>query len=138
MTPQRRGSNPQPTLVNTLKLNSWLLLVYPAVLLAMIFRYWKISKLMKFMIQRLPKLFRGCYISEELIGLAFFDDNISEIQKSAMVFGLYRDKSSLRKWFSSLPNDIASTDFCDFVLSKTIMFFKILELPDEFPKLPTS
>jgi len=85
--PQRGGSN-SPLLANILRF-----LVYPAVPLAMIFRYWRISKLMKFMIQRSPKklwkLFRD--ISTTSVKKRFFDDNVSENEESAMVSGLSSD-----------------------------------------------
>ena len=73
------------------------------------------------------------YISKELIGLAFLDDNFLENQKIAIVYSLAGVKKYRPlKRHSPLPNNI----ILNKLSSNTIEFFKIFKT-NEFLKLPT-
>ena len=78
-------------------------------------------------------------MSEELIGLAFFDDAVSNAEKEAMVCRLGRPSvRNILKRLSQLPDDQTFNKILDFVTSNTMRFFKILNFPCDFLKLELS
>jgi hypothetical protein len=73
------------------------------------------------------------YLSEELIGLAFFDRKVDAVEKRAMIAALSRKGSAdPPKRINVDQATIASKKFHDFVTSNTWNFFQILSIPNSF------
>lgn len=77
------------------------------------------------------------YLSEHLVGLSFFDDQISVTTKIKMVSALNK-KSSLKSVENRLiidPKKIMDKDISDFITENTKFFFKSLKLDESFLEL---
>lgn len=75
------------------------------------------------------------YLSEELVALAFFDERISNTEKSAMVKALKKTpKTSSPKRPKFLIDKIEQITLSDCITKRTRNFFKILDLPQSFLK----
>ncbi|ESO06635.1 hypothetical protein HELRODRAFT_160824 [Helobdella robusta] len=76
------------------------------------------------------------YVSEELVGAAFFDDQISHEEKVLMVDALSVESKTTNDFTKRVQmnvNDISDEmSVKDFVSSNTMQFFAILGLPDSF------
>jgi len=79
------------------------------------------------------------YLSEELVALAFFDDNVAEERKKRMVKNLERPGKSIRIVKASLKmEEIDETEIEDFVSVRSMQLFKTLNLSTDFFSLPPS
>lgn len=73
------------------------------------------------------------YLSELLVGLSFFDDDVSVEEKRMMVRAL-RDKEGSQESPKRIPSfsEPSTKGLHDFITKSTLRLFRILELPDEF------
>ena len=74
------------------------------------------------------------YLSEELVALAFFDDNVSVATKENMVKAIRNTTSEddPLKRIALDPSQVQSNGLEDFVTSNTLRFFQIMDLPCSF------
>lgn len=74
------------------------------------------------------------YLSEELVGFSFFDENVSSVTKRKMVEGLNKRTGSLK----NIKNrTLSKTDFTSLTLDKLVtkntnVFFEYLKIPISF------
>lgn len=73
------------------------------------------------------------YLSEELVALAFFDDEVSLESKQKMVIALNEEGSDYSPKRITLDiSHIEEKNIEDFVTSNTLRFFRILGIPSAF------
>lgn len=74
------------------------------------------------------------YLSEELVALAFFDDNVSLATKKKMVSAIRNTigDDDPPKRIALDPSQVQSKALEDFVTSNTLRFFQIMDLPHSF------
>lgn len=73
------------------------------------------------------------YLSEELVSLAFFDDEVSLESKQKMVLSINEEGSDYSpKRITLDPSHIEEKNIEDFVSSNSLRFFKILGISSEF------
>jgi len=78
------------------------------------------------------------YISETLIAMAFFDEDVSEEEKAQMVISLEKPalKKAVKRPEGKCIGNFSSKHFADFVTKNTITFFETLNLDKDFLKKP--
>lgn len=77
------------------------------------------------------------YLSEEALGLAFFDKDVSIEEKRKMVLALERDSDNAKKLLvkpTELMNTFEQKQLSDFVTKNTMSFFERFKIPTEFLK----
>lgn len=73
------------------------------------------------------------YLSEELVALAFFDDHVSQETKVKMVEALKtEDNDEPLKRVRVDPDVVLKKNLSDFVSSKSLRFFELLNIPTDF------
>lgn len=73
------------------------------------------------------------YLSEELVALAFFDQDVDPIQKRKMIVALGREGADdPPKRIAVDKAEISNKQLHDFVTQNTMNFFRILSIPDCF------
>ena len=81
------------------------------------------------------------YLSEEMVGLAFFDSSVTEEQKKLMVHNIMEKEGSEvppKRCDALNQADYEEKQISDFVTTSTMRFFEALDLPKTFLTIPPS
>jgi len=80
------------------------------------------------------------YLSEELVGLALFDDDVMPSMKEEIVHAMLstEEKDTPAKKATISPGSVSSQSLSSLATSNTRLLFKKLKLPNSFLQLPVS